>query len=461
MCPRSTPVVERTLLGEQIEGAATKLFPVSATPTSKSRLATLYFLHGAALSMWFVPLTTVLDAHGFGSIKPLAFACSAVAAFVSPLIFGALADRQVAPARVLRGLAVATGLAMALASTAIHLRAPAWLVLALIQLHALCSAPTFSLSSTIILAGLQDSRREFGPLRALATLGWMAGCWVVSALKADASALSGFAGAVTWMVLAGFTYALPAIELPPPAGRLNWTQRLGLDALGLLRHHDHRVVYLMVALFAVPIAAFYPYSPPHLRDLGLTRTSAWMTLGQVTEVLAMLVLGYLFAHWRLKWIFTAGLVFGVARFALCALNDRLWILAGVTLHGASFTLVVITAQIYLDTRVDPAWRARAQALLTLLTSGAGYLVGYLGNGWWFAFNTRGGATNWSVFWAGLAAAMGVVLGYFVSAYRGVGSGFLRTRSQSVKSASDTVREPAKAPPNGGPVRPARSSSTDQ
>lgn len=442
---RSTGGVGAVKLAGQRDGAAMRrarsgrALPVSTTPISKTRLATLYFLHGAALSMWFVPLTTVLDAHGLGAIKPLAFACSAVAAFVSPLIFGALADRQMAPVRVLRGLAVATGLAMALASLAIHWRAPAGLVLALIQLHALCSAPTFSLSSTIILAGLQDSRREFGPLRALATLGWMTGCWVVSALRADATAVSGLAGAVTWMLLAGFTWCLPAVEMPSPAGRLRWTQRLGLDALTLLRHPDHRVVYLMVALFAVPIAAFYPYTPPHLRDLGLLRTSAWMTLGQVTEVLAMLLLGHLFAHWRLKWIFTAGLVFGVARFALCALNDRWWILAGVTLHGASFTLVIITAQIYLDTRVDPAWRARAQALMTLLTSGAGYLVGYLGNGWWFAVNARAGVVQWSVFWLGLAVVMGLVLAYFVGAYRGVGSGFLRSPGRVVEAGGGNGR----------------------
>ncbi len=425
---------------------------MSTTPTSKARLATLYFLHGAALSMWFVPLTTVLDAHGLGPIKPLAFACSAVAAFVSPLIFGALADRRVAPVRVLRGLAVATGLTMAVASAAIHWRAPAWLVLALIQLHALCSAPTFSLSTTVILAGVQDSRREFGPIRALATLGWMTGCWVVSALKADASAMSGFAGAGVWMLLAGFTFCLPAVDLPPPVSRLSWAQRLGLDALGLLRHHDHRVVYLMVALFAVPIAAFYPYTPPHLRDLGLTRTSAWMTLGQVTEVLAMLLLAHLFARWRLKWIFTGGLVFGVARFALCALNDRPWILAGVTLHGASFTLVIITAQIYLDARVDPAWRARAQALMTLLTSGAGYLVGYLGNGWWFAVNTRGGVTHWPLFWGGLTAVMGLVLVYFVAAYRGVGSGFLRTPGSTAGAGAEALKKPTAASANLAPYR---------
>jgi MFS family permease len=162
-----------------------------------------------------------------------------------------------------------------------------------------------------------------------------------------------------------------------------------------------------------------------LRDLGLVRTSAWMTLGQITEVLAMFLLARLFTVWRLKWIFTAGLAFGVARFALCALDGRGWILAGVTLHGASFTLVIITAQIYLDARVDPAWRARAQALMTLLTSGVGYLAGYLANGWWFAVNTHAGVTRWPVFWAGLAAAMTAVLVYFVTVYRGVGTGFLR------------------------------------
>src|ERR1044071_6131309 len=84
-------------------------------------LTALFFIQGAALGMWFVPLSTVLDAHGFHAIKPLAFAASALAAFVSPLIFGAVADRHASPVKVLRGLALATAFAMALASTAIKL----------------------------------------------------------------------------------------------------------------------------------------------------------------------------------------------------------------------------------------------------------------------------------------------------------------------------------------------------
>jgi MFS family permease len=386
-----------------------------------SELVVLFFVHGAALSMWLVPLSAVLDAHGLRAIKPYAFATTALAAFVSPLIFGAMADRHASPVKVLRGLALATAGTLAVASTAIGSRWAPALVLALIQLHALCSSPSWSIASTIVFVRLRDSRREFGPIRAMATLGWMAGCWLVSALHADASTLAGYTGSVTWLLLAALTFLLPDVEPPRSAERLTLRQRLGLDALSLLRNHDHRVVFIIVALFAIPLAAFYPYTPPHLRELGFERTAAWMSLGQVTEIIAMFALAQVLTSWRLKWIFSAGLVFGVLRFALCALDGKAWILAGVSLHGCSFTLVFITAQIYVDERVDRAWRARAQALLTLMMSGAGNLIGYLGTGGWFAANAGPAGAQWPRFWSGLAAAVTAVLIYFLAAYHGRGA----------------------------------------
>jgi len=392
-----------------------------------AELVTLFFIQGAALGMWFVPLSTVLDAHGLHDIKPFAFATSALAAFVSPLIFGAMADRHVSPVKVLRGLSLASAVAMAIASTAIKLELNRWLVLALILVHALCSSPTWSISSTIVFARLADAKKEFGPIRAMATLGWMAGCWVISALNADRSVLAGYSGAAAWLVVCGFTYFLPALETPKAAERLTWHERLGLDALTLLKHPDHRVVFITLALFAIPLCGFYPYTPPHLRELGFQRTSAWMTLGQITEIVAMLLLGGLLLRFRLKWIFACGLVFGLVRFALCALDTKAWLLAGVLLHGGSFALVYITAQIYLDQRVDAAWRARAQALLALMNSGVGNLLGYLGTGWWFATCTRGDVTRWPQFWSGLGLVVGIVMAYFLAAYRGVGSGFKRAK----------------------------------
>lgn len=381
-------------------------------------LVALFFIQGAALGMWLVPLSNVLDAHGLHAIRPYAFATAAIAAFISPLIFGAMADRQASPVIVLRGLSLATAVSMAIATTAIKLHFNPWLVLALIQLQALCSSPMWSISSSIVFARLADAGKEFGPIRAMATLGWMAGCWTISLLNADASALAGFSAAIMWLIVCAFTFFLPRIEVPKLAVNLTWSERFGLDALTLLKNRDHRVVFITTVLFCIPLAAFYPYAPPHLRELGLQHTTAWMSLGQVTEIIAMFSLGALLLHWRLKWIFACGLGFGVARFVFSALNTKGWLLIGVALHGASFALVLITAQIYLDQRVDTAWRSRAQALLSLMNGGVGNLVGYLGTGWWFSFCTRPFGTKWSLFWGGLAATVTAVLVYFLTAYRG-------------------------------------------
>ena len=382
----------------------------------------MFFIQWMGMAAWFVPLTLVLNTHGLESIVPFAFATSAVAAFVSPLFFGAMADRQMSPARVLRWLCVATAVTLAVANTAIQRGWSPLAVLGLIQVYALCAAPTTSLSTTIAMAELRDPKREFGPIRAMGTLGWMAGCWLISLIGADTSTLSGYSSALIWLGLASFTLLLPDVPPPVSAQHLTLTQRLGLDALSLLKLSDHRVVFLTAALFSIPLAAFYPHMPPHLRDAGFTHPSAWMSLAQTTEIVAMFTLGALLLRWRLKWILTAGLVFGVLRYVFCALNGKGWLLAGVALHGATYTLFFITAQIYINDRVDPAWKTRAQALLTLMVSGVGNLIGYLGCGAWFRVCAQPAGTQWPLFWGGLAAAVGVVLIYFLIAYRGVGSG---------------------------------------
>ncbi len=383
-------------------------------------LVALFFLQGAALGMWFVPLSTVLGSHGLNQIRPYAFAASALAAFVSPLFFGAMADRHASPVKVLRWLALATAVTLALVSAAIQFQASAWVVLALIQIHALCSSPTWSISSSIVFTRLADARQEFGPIRAMATLGWMAGCCAVSLLNADTSTLAMYCGAMTWLIICGFTFFLPIVDAPKSTSPIKWFERLGLDALTLLKNRDHRVVFIMTVLFSIPLAAFYPYAPPHLLDLGLQHTSAWMSMGQVTEVIAMFALGTLLLKWRLKWVFACGLAFGVARYAFSALNTQTWLMLGVILHGVSFTLVFITAQIYLDQRVEAGWRTRAQALLSLMNGGVGNLMGYLATGWWFNTCTSNLSTRWPLFWNVLSAAVAVVLVYFLMAYRGRG-----------------------------------------
>jgi len=384
-----------------------------------AELMILFFIQSAAMAIWFVPLGPILDAHGLHGIKSFAFAASAVAAFISPLAFGAMADRHVAPAKVLRWLAFATAVILTVIATAIKNGWNAWLVLGLIQLFYIAYSPMFSVSTALVFARLEDAKKEFGPIRSLATVGWMSGGLLVGLLNLDRTAYADYFGAVFWLLVAAFTFFLPAVEMPPSTEHLSWHERLGLDALTLLKNRDTRVVFLTTTLFNIPLCAFYPYAPAHLRDLGFLHTSAWMSLAQTTEIVAMFSLGWLLLHWRLKWIFACGLAIGIARFALCAGNTKSLLLLGIMLHGASFVLVFVTAQIYLDQRIDPAWRVRAQALLTLMNGGVGSLIGYLGTGWWFAACLRPSGESWPWFWGGLALVVVAVMVYFLT-YRGRG-----------------------------------------
>jgi nucleoside transporter len=402
------------------------------------KLAFLFFLQMMATGMWFVPLTRLLGSHGLTRIIPYAYASSAVAAFVSPLVFGAMADRHVSPARVLRWLAMASAAAMAVVSWSIARACPAVSVLCLLQLYALVSVPTTSIAASVVFSRLNDSQKQFGPIRAVGTFGWMSGCWLISALNFDASPKAGYTGACVWLVLAFFTLALPA--LPPASGaRMTLRERMGWDALSLLKNHDHRVVFLTAAFFSVPLAAFYPYTPPQLTQLGFQRTAAWMSLGQITEMTAMFCLAGLFERLRLKWIFAVGLFVGVLRFSFSSINQPVWLLAGITLHGFSYTLVFITEQIYLNERIDPAWRARAQALMSLMNSGFGSLAGYLGAGFWFAACSDSSGTRWTTFWFVLATAVGAVLLYFLATYHGRGTD-LRQREDELVVRKTTASE---------------------
>src|SRR6266576_3826076 len=93
-----------------------------------------------------------------------------------------------------------------------------------------------------------------------ATFGWMCGCWLISAMDFDASPAAGYAGALVWLSLAAFTCLLPSVP-PPAAGPTTFRERMGWDALALLKQHDHRVVFLTAGLFSIPLAAFYPFTP--------------------------------------------------------------------------------------------------------------------------------------------------------------------------------------------------------
>jgi len=330
--------------------------------------------------------------------------------------------------KLLRGLFWLSGLMLGFTFLAVDRGWGGVAMLVGMQLHALCFSPTSSLLATIALAELRQPSQQFGPLRVWGTIGWIAsGCIVSWVLAADGSPLSGYTAAGIILVLGFTTFWLPEPAFISAGRARNWRELLGLDALKLLRHPDHRVILLTVTLFGMPLAAFYPFTPLHLSALGFAHPTATMSLGQLSEIAGLLSLAYLARRVRLKWIIFGGLLFGILRFGLFALNVPLALLAGIALHGACYTLHNVTAQIYLAERVEPEMRARAQALFVMLTTGVCNLFGYLGTGWLFQVTRTENGQRWPLYWSLLCGATVLITVYFFRNYHGVGQGFFRQK----------------------------------
>lgn len=391
------------------------------TVIAKLELMGLLFLHCMAMAAWFVPMASILDEEGLQSIKPVAFAASALATILSPLFFGAMADRKVPPLIVLRWVTLLTAGLASCVAIAIRSQFPPLAILALLQVQAIFAAPTSSLAGSIVFARLGTEQGRFGAIRSLGTIGWMAGCWTTSLLALDKTPNAFFLSAVLWCGLFAFTWMVPATKAKnhlngERPSRISLRERFGLDAISLLKDRNHRVVYVTSALIAIPFAAFYPYTPRQLTDLGFEWISAWMSLGQVSEVLVLLIMASVLHRFGFKRVVCAGISLGVLRYALFAIHEPAAVLFGIALHGTVFTFTYISAQIYLAERIDSGWQVRAQALLSLMSGGVGNLIGYLAVGAWLHECNAPTGTNWQAYWGALGLFLLAILAYFAISY---------------------------------------------
>lgn len=384
------------------------------------KLSAMYFIVGHALGLWTINLSSVLKAYGYSvTVIDNVWSTSAIAAIISPLIVGSLADQRYSSERVLRWLGIGAATFLCALFYGIHERWHWSVIILLAQVHALWSVPSFGLATSLVISRLADAKTQFGPIRFWATLGWMLAGPVVSfVLMSDKRVVAGFAAAGVWLIAIALTFLLKPIPPPEQKEHRTWRDILGLDAWSLLRNPDHRVVFLGAALLNIPLAAFYPHTLLLLEDLGVQHPTAVMSLAQIMEAMGLLVLSSLLTRIRLKWLFLGGIAAGLLRYVLYAYNTIPTVYVGIAIHGICFTLFYMTAQIYLEQRIPPAMRSRAQALLSLMMSGIGNFIGYQTCGWWRHVCDREGHMDWHAYWLGLSGVIALIFLWFAISYKG-------------------------------------------
>lgn len=386
------------------------------------RLSLAMFLEFFTWGAWYVTLGTYLfDQLGASAVQVgSAYANFSIAAALSPVFVGLVADRYFAAQRVLGVLhLLGAGVLLILANTADY-GVFWWLLL----LYALLFAPTMALMNSVTFRQLKDAGREFPLIRVFGTAGWIVAGLLLGYLGMESSTsmfyLAGGASAVLGLV----SFMLP--ETPPDrTATTSLGAVLGKEALVLFKQRSFSVFFLASLAICIPLSFYYSFANPYLNDLGITNAAGKMTLGQLSEFLFLLVIPFAFRRLGIKVILVIGIIAWIVRYILFAFGDAdsgmglLYL--GILLHGVCYDFFFVSGQIYVDRTAGDRIRSSAQGLITVATYGVGMLIGSYIAGLitaWFML-PEGSATqfNWQGVWLVPAGIAAVVLVVFLISFR--------------------------------------------
>ena len=398
----------------------------------KLKLSFMMFLEWFIWGAWFVPLWRYLNELGFSATQiAWSYSCTGIAAIISPVLVGVIADRYYAAQKVLSFLHICGAIILLYVAqqTQFEKFLPPLLIYTLVYM------PTVAITNSIAFRNLANSELEFPRVRVQGTIGWIFSGLLVGFVPTwvglgdiSSTNLPFIVTAVASILLAGFALFLP--DTPPSAhhGKKNIKELLGFDAVQMLREKEFGIFALCSFLFCIPLAFYYQFANGYLTQVGLTQATGWMTLGQVSEIFFMISLPFFIKRFGIKKVLLLGLVTAIIRygFFMSGGTENMFqyalLFGGILLHGASYDFYFVTAYIYTDRKAPAHMRTAAQGLLTLICMGMGSLVGNLVGGYTleqFALQEPKGAEtfDWFSVWGVGVAIIVVVMIMFLVGFR--------------------------------------------
>ena len=351
-----------------------------------------------------------------------------IAAIVSPLFLGVIADRFFATQIVLAALHGIGAVLMFLVPSAAGGDSPAGNTYVFLLLgYMLCYMPTLGLTATLAFHNLTNREAQFPVVRVFGTLGWIVANLVLAGLSLEKGTGQYMVAGGASALMAVYCLTLPHTSPPLKGKEVRVGELFGLDALSLFRSRSFATLLIASLLICIPLAGYYSFAEKYVVFAGFERwhesiTSAVvMPFGQATEVLFMLLIPFCFARLGVKWMIAVGMLAWVARYLLFsfAADDKvLWmIFGGVLLHGICYDFFFVTGQIYVDQAAPAKIRGQAQGLLVLLTQGIGLGIGAKAIAAFAAANTTDNQRDWGTIWLYPALFAAVVLVLFVAVFK--------------------------------------------
>lgn len=395
---------------------------------TKLRLSLMMFLNFFVWGSWYVTMGTFLglNLNATGTQVSAAFSTQSFGAIIAPFIIGLVADRYFNAERILGFLHLIGAVLLYWCYQAESFADFYPFIFAYMVLY----MPTLALANSVSFRQMKDPEKEFSPIRVWGTIGWIASgltisyvfFWDSAASLADGSLRNTFLMAsIASIILGIFSFTLPKT---PPKGRSNdkvkISDLIGLDALGLLKDRNYAIFFLSSILICIPLAFYYQNANPFLAEIGVSDPTGKMTIGQVSEVLFLLLLPLFFKRFGFKVTILVGMLAWSLRYFLFAFGDAdggLWLLlVGIALHGICYDFFFVSGQIYTDSKAGERFQSSAQGLITLATYGVGMLIGFAIAGQVTdLFLTDAGGHDWKSIWmipSGIAILVVIVFWVF-------------------------------------------------
>lgn len=387
---------------------------------TRIQLSVMMFFQFFVWGCWNVTMGTYLLNIGFDGVAVgAAYSTTSWGAIFAPIIVGMLADRYFSSQRVLAILHLAGAALLWQLSTVSESGIFFWVLLA----YAICYMPTLALANAIAFHQMQDPGKEFPGIRVMGTLGWIVQGLIIGI---GVPAVHGFSIEATnvpirWAAMVSLLLGVFAFFLPdtPPGNRgkaPSLGKVLGLDTLALMKDRSFAVFILGSLLVSIPLAFYYNFANAFLNETGMQAAAAKMSLGQMSEVLFLLLVPFFFVRLGIKKMLLIGMAAWVLRYVLFAFGDNgslvVMLYLGIILHGICYDFFFVTGQIYVDATAPRIQRASAQGFIHVVTYGVGMLIGAALSGRIVDAHayTEGGVVlhDWNSIWlypAGMAAAV--------------------------------------------------------
>ena len=282
--------------------------------TTRIQLSAMMFMQFFVWGAWYGQMSKYMTVqlHATGEQVGNAYATFSIAMIVAPFFVGMLADRFFQAQKVLGILNLAGALILFGITKVSDPDLFYWTML----VYCLTFAPTIALTNSIAMRQMQNPEKEFPAVRVFATIAWIVVVNIVGLLGVGDSVMIFQISAVAAAFLGLAAFLLPATP-PVSTGKISFAQIIGKDAFVLLKDRSFLIFFISSVLICIPLSFYYTWANPSLTDAYKAafptgdptsfKIENKMSLGQVSEVLFMLSLPFMYKKFGIKNILIFGL----------------------------------------------------------------------------------------------------------------------------------------------------------